>query len=99
MVEVVGSCPQVIQDLGEECGKFGQVLSVVVPRPTDPSTYASLYGQYNFGKVGNTTTKSPSVCHSSLSSHLPECNVSVYKRAGGDGHLCPPYTPFVSIKK
>lgn len=43
---------QVIDDLREECSKFGAVVEVRVPRPTDPSQAAALMGTGNFGKVG-----------------------------------------------
>jgi hypothetical protein len=42
---------QVMEDLREECGKYGQVLAVVVPRPTNPATAAASYGANNYGKV------------------------------------------------
>eukprot|EP00884_Botryococcus_braunii_P018779 jgi/Botrbrau1/5585/Bobra.97_2s0015.1 len=42
---------EVIEDLKEECGKHGEVVNVVVPRPEDPAARAALFGQYNFGKA------------------------------------------------
>ena len=42
---------QIIDDLKEECSKFGQLLHIVVPRPVDPSQSASLIGQGFYGKV------------------------------------------------
>ena len=40
-----------IQDLQEECGKFGQVMRVTVPRPTIPAQAKDLLGTENYGKV------------------------------------------------
>lgn len=42
---------QVIEDLREECSKYGQVLKVVVPRPPVPQQAFSLFNQQNYGKV------------------------------------------------
>lgn len=42
---------QVIEDIQEECGKYGKITAIVVPRPADPSTAAQVFGQGNFGKV------------------------------------------------
>ena len=42
---------QVIQDLHEECGKYGSVVAVVIPRPHDPATSAAAFGTGNIGKV------------------------------------------------
>ena len=43
---------QVIQDLHEECGKYGQLLHVIVPRPPNPASAMELFGSNNYGKVG-----------------------------------------------
>jgi hypothetical protein len=43
---------QVIQDLYEECGKYGQLVSVIVPRPPNPASAMELFGSNNYGKVG-----------------------------------------------
>ena len=43
---------QVIQDLYEECGKYGQLVSVIVPRPPNPAAAMELFGSNNYGKVG-----------------------------------------------
>ena len=42
---------QVIEDLQEECGRYGQIIKVIVPRPPNPAASASIFGQGNFGKV------------------------------------------------
>ena len=42
---------QVIQDLHEECGKYGQLLHVIVPRPANPALAMELFGSNNYGKV------------------------------------------------
>ena len=42
---------QVILDLQEECGKYGMVESVKVPRPALPAQAPALFGTSNFGKV------------------------------------------------
>ncbi|KAK9808981.1 hypothetical protein WJX72_007369 [[Myrmecia] bisecta] len=42
---------EVIEDLKEECGKYGSVWRVVVPRPPDPSTARMVYGSNNYGKA------------------------------------------------
>ena len=42
---------QVIQDLYEECGKYGQLLHVIVPRPPNPASAMELFGSNNYGKV------------------------------------------------
>ncbi len=42
---------QVITDLQEECGKYGTVLRVSIPRPADPSQSFQLAGTGNFGKA------------------------------------------------
>lgn len=42
---------QVIQDLHEECGKYGQLLHVIVPRPPNPVSAMELFGSNNYGKV------------------------------------------------
>ena len=41
-----------IQDLYEECGKYGQLVSVIVPRPPNPASAMELFGSNNYGKVG-----------------------------------------------
>jgi len=46
-----GACAQVIQDLHDECGKYGSVVAVAIPRPPDPATAAAAFGTGNFGKV------------------------------------------------
>ena len=43
---------QVIQDLHEECGKYGQLHVVIVPRPPNPASAMELFGSNNYGKVG-----------------------------------------------
>ena len=43
---------QVIQDLYEECGKYGQLVRVIVPRPPVPASVMELFGSNNYGKVG-----------------------------------------------
>ena len=40
-----------IQDLYEECGKYGQLARVIVPRPPVPSSAMELFGSNNYGKV------------------------------------------------
>ena len=40
-----------MEDLREECSKYGQVLKVVVPRPPVPQQAFSLFNQQNYGKV------------------------------------------------
>lgn len=49
----VWSCDdlQVIEDLREECSKYGQVMKVVVPRPPIPQHAHALFNQQNYGKV------------------------------------------------
>lgn len=43
---------EVIQDLHEECGKYGAITRVFVPRPPNPSFLAaSVYGTGNYGKA------------------------------------------------
>lgn len=42
---------QVIEDLKDECSKFGQVTAVAVPRPPNPAESAAVFGTGNFGKV------------------------------------------------
>ena len=42
---------QVIEDLREECSKYGQVMKVVVPRPPIPQQAHALFNQQNYGKV------------------------------------------------
>ena len=44
---------QVIQDLQEECSKYGQVLRVLVPRPPNLAASNELFGSNNYGKVGD----------------------------------------------
>lgn len=58
-------CPgsQVISDLKDECGKHGEVVTVIVPRPADPSQVASLFGNYNYGKVRLTLLSRTCLCH------------------------------------
>ncbi len=52
--DVCGGCvAQVIQDLQEECSKYGQVLRVLVPRPPNPAAANELFGSNNYGKVGH----------------------------------------------
>lgn len=46
-----GLLVQVIEDLREECSKYGQVLKVVVPRPPVPQQAYTLFNQQNYGKV------------------------------------------------
>ncbi len=46
-----GCREQVIQDLQEECSKYGQVLRVLVPRPPNPASSNELFGANNYGKV------------------------------------------------
>jgi hypothetical protein len=41
---------QVLADLAQECGKYGMVLGLKVPRPP-PGTAAGMIGTGNFGKV------------------------------------------------
>lgn len=41
-----------IQDLHEECGKYGQLARVIVPRPPVPASAMELFGSNNYGKVG-----------------------------------------------
>ncbi|KAK9860324.1 hypothetical protein WJX84_002429 [Apatococcus fuscideae] len=41
---------EVILDLQEECGKYGMVESVKVPRPALPAQAPALFGTSNFGK-------------------------------------------------
>ena len=48
-----GSCLQILEDIQEECGKYGKILSIVVPRPSNPATSAQVFGQGPYGKVGN----------------------------------------------
>lgn len=43
---------QVIEDLREECSKYGQVIKVIVPRPPIPQQAIALFNQQNYGKVG-----------------------------------------------
>ena len=40
-----------ILDLQEECGKYGAVTRVIVPRPPVPSSAAELFGSNNYGKA------------------------------------------------
>ena len=55
-------CAQVIQDLQEECSKYGRVLRVLVPRPPNPAASKELFGSNNYGKVRRQTPPaSPSV--------------------------------------
>lgn len=55
-------CAQVIQDLQEECSKYGRVLRVLVPRPPNPAASNELFGSNNYGKVRRLTPPlSPSV--------------------------------------
>ena len=42
---------QVIEDLNEECGKYGLILQVHVPRPSNPAALAQLFGTQHYGKV------------------------------------------------
>lgn len=42
---------QVILDLQEECGKYGAVTRVIVPRPPVPSSAPELFGSNNYGKA------------------------------------------------
>lgn len=42
---------QVIDDLRDECAKFGAVLEVKVPRPPNPALAPQLFGTNNYGKV------------------------------------------------
>ena len=49
---------QVIEDIQEECAKYGQILAISVPRPADPSQSAQVFGQGNFGKVRHFLTNS-----------------------------------------
>ncbi|BDA43929.1 probable splicing factor U2af large subunit B at C-terminar half [Coccomyxa sp. Obi] len=42
---------EVIQDLQEECSKYGQVLRVLVPRPPNPASSNELFGSNNYGKA------------------------------------------------
>lgn len=57
---------QVIEDLREECSKYGQVMKVVVPRPPVPQQAHALFNQQNYGKVNCSITCSTAM--SSLSS-------------------------------
>jgi len=41
----------VIEDLRDECTKFGAVVAVTVPRPPDADNAAAVFGTGNFGKV------------------------------------------------
>ena len=44
---------EVIQDLHEECGKYGAIRAVHVPRPPNPKVLAaSVFGTGTYGKVG-----------------------------------------------
>lgn len=45
------SVVQVIQDLYEECGKYGKIVRVIVPRPPNPASAMELFGSNNYGKV------------------------------------------------
>ena len=47
---------QVIEDLREECSKYGQVMKVVVPRPPIPQHAHALFNQQNYGKVSPVVT-------------------------------------------
>ena len=47
---------QVIQDLHEECGKYGQLVHVIVPRPPNPASAMELFGSNNYGKVPSSLT-------------------------------------------
>lgn len=40
-----------IEDLRDECTKFGAVVAVTVPRPPDAANAAAVFGTGNFGKV------------------------------------------------
>ena len=42
---------EVIQDLAEECGKYGVVTKVLVPRPPVPAQAPAVFGSNNYGKV------------------------------------------------
>ncbi len=43
---------EVIQDLHEECGKYGAIRAVHVPRPPNPKVLAaSVFGTGTYGKV------------------------------------------------
>ncbi|KAK9915773.1 hypothetical protein WJX75_003978 [Coccomyxa subellipsoidea] len=42
---------EVIQDLQEECSKYGRVLRVLVPRPPNPAASKELFGSNNYGKA------------------------------------------------
>lgn len=55
MLTWLGSCvtDQVIEDLKDECSKFGEVVAVSVPRPGDPSTSTAVFNTGNFGKVSH----------------------------------------------
>lgn len=51
LILTCGLLLQVIEDLREECSKYGQVLKVVVPRPPVPQQAYTLFNQQNYGKV------------------------------------------------
>ncbi len=51
MKQVAANVSQVIEDLREECSKYGQVMKVVVPRPPIPQQAHALFNQQNYGKV------------------------------------------------
>ena len=59
---------QVIEDLKEECSKYGQVLKVVVPRPPVPQQAYNLFNQQNYGKVCQASAYCP--LHAELWIHL-----------------------------
>ena len=44
---------QITEDIQEECGKYGKILAIVVPRPSNPATSAQVFGQGSFGKVSS----------------------------------------------
>ena len=50
--DVQSAILQVIEDLQEECGKYGQILKIIVPRPADPQMSHQVFGTGNYGKVG-----------------------------------------------
>lgn len=41
---------EVLEDLKDECSKFGDVVAISVPRPADPSTSAAVFNTGSFGK-------------------------------------------------
>ena len=51
IVDTAAAVRQVIEDLQEECGKYGTVVTVAVPRPPDPANAKAAFGYGNYGKV------------------------------------------------